>query len=165
MFHVWEIYLDNCSWFHDARNEFQTGCTGIPDAPRGFFDIFIEPAFTAVWIFRKRDWQTQKQEPKEHFKCLLDRNNPACKHVFKSLSSMFKILQCAVNTMLSRSPPVSRSESKQDSAELTTSDPSHQNVTNLPHKNSNYLTSAVFLLQTLSPCNNLTSMSADAPEH
>lgn len=91
MFHVWEIYLDNRSWFHDARNEFQTGCTGIPDTLCGFFDIFIGPAFTAVWIFRKRDWQTQKQEPKEHFKCLLDRNNPACKHVFKSLSSVFRL--------------------------------------------------------------------------
>lgn len=70
-----------------------------------------------------------------------------------------------VNTMLITSSRTSRSESKQDGAELTTSDPSRQNVTNLHHKNSNHLTSAVFLLQTLSPCNNLTSLSADSPEH
>ncbi len=67
--------------------------------------------------------------------------------------------------MLLTSSRASRSESKQDGAELTTSDPSHQNVTNLHRKNSNHLTSAVFLLQTLSPCNNLTSLSADSPEH
>lgn len=61
----------------------------------------------------------------------------------------------------SRAP---RSESKQDGAELTTSDPSHQNVTNLHHKSSNHLTSVVFLLQTLSPSNNVTSLSTASPK-
>ena len=70
-----------------------------------------------------------------------------------------------ISTMLSTSPQASRSECKQDGAEPTTSDPSHQNVTNLLRKNSNHLTWAVSLLQTLSHCNNLTSLSTNSPEH
>lgn len=48
------IYLDDSgSWLHDAINEFQAGCVGFPKGLCGFFDIYINPAFNAFWIFGK----------------------------------------------------------------------------------------------------------------
>ncbi len=50
------IYLDDSgSSLHDGISEFQTGFVRFPKGLCGFFDIFIKPAFTALWIFGKRD--------------------------------------------------------------------------------------------------------------
>lgn len=158
------IYLDN-GWLHDDVYEIQAGCVGFP--------LWLPWRLHQTSLGRTLDlW---KRRGKDKNKNLIDAFD-ICKkglilHVNTSLilsSQHITRVQTppfTANTMLFTSSRASRSESKQDGAELTTSDPSRQNVTNLHHKNSNHLTSAVFLLQTLSPCNNLTSLSADSPEH
>lgn len=163
------IYLDSSgSWLHDARHEFQAGCVGFPKGFCGFFDIFIKPAFL-FWHFGSCEGTCEDKNKN------LIIVQDICKkgiilHVNTSLILSLQHIHVqttpfTVNTKLFTSFRALRSECKQDGAELTTSDPSHQNVTNLDHKNSNHLTSVVFLLQTLSPCNNLTSLSTDSPEH
>lgn len=115
------IYLDDSSsWLNDAINEFQAGCVGFPQGPLWLLWHLHPTSFYCTF------------ESLEKLTFLINSND-ICKKGIILHVNMFLIVSfdCVwlFNTFMfklhhSEWTQCSRSESKQDGAELTTSDPS-----------------------------------------
>lgn len=146
------------NWSHNFINKFKAGWIWFARGLFGIFDILTEPALGC--------WEKMCETMKTRLNTKDFRKQGLVLCVIMSLFVLkWNVTSFTVNIMLLKSPQAWGSESKQDGAKLTTSEPSHQNVSNLYHKNSNHLTSVVFLLQALLPWNNLTSLSTNSPEY